>query len=83
MIALLIWLAGAIGFLYAIDAFGFWREAIAFAVLAAAFFWIFGGGLIVSRVMRGARGNVRSRAADAAAMRQSAEHAQGERERAG
>jgi hypothetical protein len=40
----LVWLAGCVGFLYAIDRLDYWREAAALAVLVAAFCWIVGGG---------------------------------------
>lgn len=72
MVKLLIWLAGAIGFLFAIDTFGFWHEAVALAVLAAAFVWIIGGGLWVARGSRGAARHRAKPSADAAALRKSA-----------
>lgn len=43
MIALLVWLAGCALFIWVIFHFGYDREAIAFSVLAATFFWIVGG----------------------------------------
>jgi hypothetical protein len=49
VIRFLVWLAVACGFLFAIDRLGYWHEAAALAVLAAAFFWIVGGGLWVVR----------------------------------
>lgn len=83
MIRLLVWFAGALGFLYVISHFGYWREAIAFAVLAAAFMWIVGGGLWVVRGP-GHRAQIPGRIpADAAAMKEAARRAEQTQRRPG
>jgi len=70
MIKVLVWLAGAAGFLFAIFHFGYWKEAAALAVLAAAFVWIFGGAYLLGRGQGAPRAGWRQRAAEAAAMRE-------------
>lgn len=83
MIRVLVWLAGCVALIYAIDRYGYWHEAIAFAVLTAAMLWIVGGACMLGgkRGQPAQRGD--SRAAVAAAMReraQAAAAAQAERE---
>jgi len=57
-----VWLAGCVFGVWVIFHFGYDREAIAFSVLAAVFFWIVGGAgwigqkLKVGAVARGANG---------------------------
>jgi hypothetical protein len=69
MIRLLIWLAGAAGFLYAISHYGYWHEAVALAVLMAAMFWFVGGGIWAMRGSSGTALKPRRDTTDAAAMR--------------
>jgi hypothetical protein len=55
MFALLVWLAGCVFGVWVIFHFGYDREAIAFSVLAAVFFWIVGGaGWIGQKLKAGA-----------------------------
>jgi hypothetical protein len=55
MVAVLVWLGGCAFGIWVIFHFGYDREAIAFSVLAAVFFWIVGGaGWIGQKLKAGA-----------------------------
>lgn len=82
MLKLLVWAAGAGGFSWAIFHFGYWHETAALAVLMAASVWIIGGAVVLSRAMKGARPTLESRAAEVAALKESAARAARARERA-
>lgn len=63
-----LWQAGVIGFAAAIWRFGYWREIVPLAVLAAAFVWIVGGGLWVSQRRKGQSDAARISPADRAVL---------------
>lgn len=52
MLALLVWLAGVAFGLWSIWHFGFYREAMAFAVCTSVFFWIVGGATWISQKLQ-------------------------------
>ena len=82
MIRLLIWLAGAMSFLWVIYHFGYWREAVGFFVLAAAFAWIIIGAVVIGRGPGASRVAKWTEANDAAVLRAAAQRAAAEQRKA-
>ena len=83
MFKLILWLAGAVGFLVVISHQGYWHEAAALAVLCGAFLWIVGGAAMLSRGGAALRAGAVRKMQEAAELRRSAEQAQRKQETAG
>jgi len=84
MFKLILWLAGAVGFLALIARNGYWHEAAALAVLCGAFVWIVGGAALIARGGRGGFAAALRKGREAAELQRAAADAQRkEREKAG